>query len=436
VVIADGQATSPAFAITAVDDALLDGTQTVTITATATGYQTATDTLDVTDDDESTTTVSLDGDDLVVEDTGGDTDDTLTFKIVGDNLVISDPNNTIGTQIVVATGDASNEIVVPLSIFAGELLIDVSGGNDSVTLDPSIDDTLAGRISLAGGPGEDSMIVEGADIVLDLSQFTDVDHINISGAGNNTLNVNLVSALNNVDNALDSLVILSNLGDTVAFDDGWSLTTTIEDGTFFRVVEQNGAKLLLNGPANWQNPINRHDVNNDGLVSPVGDILPLINEINRPRIISANGVLPVQPVEPNFPVPFYDVNGDGHLTPVGDILVQINLLNSQTELEGESRIVRDNTVSSVEFLVEFVIHGGHATLDRHSSHDAMWLASLVDAETERPPYSPIRLGFSPQPVPAVSVSAIDRLVAEDLDDLLSIKSDLEIVLDEVFAAFE
>ena len=46
VVIADGQTTSPAFDISAVDDALLDGTQTVTITASATGYEQGSDTRD------------------------------------------------------------------------------------------------------------------------------------------------------------------------------------------------------------------------------------------------------------------------------------------------------------------------------------------------------------------------------------------------------
>jgi len=53
VTIAAGQATSPSFTITGVDDAISDGTQTVTITAsvTAGGYSNGTETLDVTDDE-------------------------------------------------------------------------------------------------------------------------------------------------------------------------------------------------------------------------------------------------------------------------------------------------------------------------------------------------------------------------------------------------
>ena len=53
VTIAAGQSTSPVFVITGVDDALSDGTQTVTITASvaAGGYSNGSDTLEVTDDE-------------------------------------------------------------------------------------------------------------------------------------------------------------------------------------------------------------------------------------------------------------------------------------------------------------------------------------------------------------------------------------------------
>jgi len=51
VTIADGQTTSPAFDLDAVDDAIADGTQTVTITASAASYADGTDTIDVTDDE-------------------------------------------------------------------------------------------------------------------------------------------------------------------------------------------------------------------------------------------------------------------------------------------------------------------------------------------------------------------------------------------------
>ncbi|MCR9199590.1 MAG: lamin tail domain-containing protein, partial [Planctomycetaceae bacterium] len=58
VTIADGQ-TSASFTVTAVDDALLDGTQTVTVTASATGFTSGDDSLDITDDEFESTELFL-----------------------------------------------------------------------------------------------------------------------------------------------------------------------------------------------------------------------------------------------------------------------------------------------------------------------------------------------------------------------------------------
>ncbi|WP_158520982.1 choice-of-anchor Q domain-containing protein [Fuerstiella marisgermanici] len=59
VTIAAGQTTSPAFTITGVDDANVDGTQTVTITATASAHTEGVDSLNVLDDDSPTLTVVI-----------------------------------------------------------------------------------------------------------------------------------------------------------------------------------------------------------------------------------------------------------------------------------------------------------------------------------------------------------------------------------------
>ena len=60
VLIADGQTVSAPFNITGVDDAVDDDTQTVTITASATGYASARDTLDVIDDETFTLSIEAD----------------------------------------------------------------------------------------------------------------------------------------------------------------------------------------------------------------------------------------------------------------------------------------------------------------------------------------------------------------------------------------
>ncbi|MFV2068366.1 MAG: hypothetical protein ACC645_15460, partial [Pirellulales bacterium] len=92
----------------------------------------------------------------------------------------------------------------------------------------------------------------------------------------------------------------------------------------------------LSRDAPWQNPVNPLDINNDTLVTPVGDVLPGINELNNRLICDEVGRLPV-PLEPSItPPPYFDVNGDNYISPVGDILPVINVLNNETAGEGES----------------------------------------------------------------------------------------------------
>ncbi|MHC4404509.1 MAG: golvesin C-terminal-like domain-containing protein, partial [Planctomycetota bacterium] len=69
VTILAGQA-SVTFAITAVDDSVVDGTQTTTITASATGYEDGVGTLEVTDDDEVPAVLIVDDGDSGYSETG------------------------------------------------------------------------------------------------------------------------------------------------------------------------------------------------------------------------------------------------------------------------------------------------------------------------------------------------------------------------------
>jgi hypothetical protein len=86
----------------------------------------------------------------------------------------------------------------------------------------------------------------------------------------------------------------------------------------------------------WHNAASPFDVNNDTLITAVGDVLPLINEVNQRTLINAQNELPVPPEPGNGPPPFYDVSADNLLTAVADILVVINELNRQSG-EGEAQ---------------------------------------------------------------------------------------------------
>ncbi len=83
----------------------------------------------------------------------------------------------------------------------------------------------------------------------------------------------------------------------------------------------------------WQNRRNNLDGNDDGFVTPIPDIIARINEINSPAFIDADGILPLPPPSP---IPFYyDRDGDNRLTPVQDILPVLNFINRQSSGEPE-----------------------------------------------------------------------------------------------------
>jgi len=323
-----------------------------------------------------------------------------------------------GTLDVVASGD---DLVVrsgTLELFRAPAAIlnrlDIRGtaGDDTLNL-ANLDAIFTGVISGDAGPGNDTLRLSGSGQFLDLTDIPDnlvqnFETIDIRGNGNNTLTLDVAEVVNMSDTS-DELIVLSDIGDTVNFGPGWSLTgTEITDGAFFRVLEQGGATLRLDGPANWQNPIAPHDVNNDGhaAVTPQADILPLINEINIQRILQENGRLPNPPTESI--VFFYDVNGDGFLTPVGDILQQINAANGVGSSESEGDTTQ--TMSTVDLVFASVGRAYEQPIVRPEN------AATRSVRTNGP--GTTRLAAKPMARRFLITRQVDLLVTEELDDLL------------------
>jgi large repetitive protein len=96
---------SATFAVTGVDDSLMDGTQTVTVTASAAGYVAGSATVNVTDDDTAGITVSPTGG-LTTTEAGG----TATFTVV----LTSQP--TAEVTIGLSSGDTSEGTLSPASV--------------------------------------------------------------------------------------------------------------------------------------------------------------------------------------------------------------------------------------------------------------------------------------------------------------------------------
>ncbi len=244
------------------------------------------------------------------------------------------------TELILETGQACSGGGAPSQAATCSL---AGVARIAVTLDDGDDRVELGRFDLPvrihAGLGDDSLRLTGTGQTLDLVALADSDWqgletIDIQGNGPNSLALNAeeVSSLSDTG----ELRVLANLDDSVNVGQDWLLSgVTIEAGLFFRVLEQDSAKLLLSGPADWSNPINLFDVNADGPVDPQ-DVLIVINELNGPRFHDQHGLLADAASLSLFPGSYFDVDADG-LVEAQDVLIIINFLNNRsTDPEGEA----------------------------------------------------------------------------------------------------
>ena len=145
VTIPDGS-DSATFSITAVDDALLDGTQTVTITASLTGFTDGTDTIDIVDDE--TPSLSIDIDQASISENGGTSSVTVTRN-----------TGTSGVLTVDLASDDTTEATVPSSVT-------IADGNDSATFTlTAVDDALVDGTQTVTITASAATFADGSDSV-------------------------------------------------------------------------------------------------------------------------------------------------------------------------------------------------------------------------------------------------------------------------------
>ena len=258
---------------------------------------------------------------------------------------------------------ALQRLTLPATSQNDQFTIDFTGGNPVPArgiffAGADGDDTLllegggTSNVTFHGGSGQNSLRLLSGGIHLNLtapdeSQLSNLQMIDIEGNGDNSITLTLES-VRDVSPASNELMLLADIGDTVAIGDSWTLTgTEIASGHFFRILEQQGATLKISGPSNWNNPVDDLDVNNDGSRSPV-DALIIINDLNSvlspfrdasnkaidPVILNGDG----NP-ENDFDNFYRDTNRDGFFSPL-DVLIIFNYLNSPfANAEGEKLFV-------------------------------------------------------------------------------------------------
>ena len=191
-----GQA-SATFDIDAVDDALLDGTQTVTITASAAAHADGSDTVDVVDDDPAVLTVTIAAASVSEAAGSAATTATVTHNVVTPSAVTvtlasNDPSEaTVPTSVTIPQGQMSATFdidAVDDSLVDGTQQVTITASSpgfaDGVDLLNVTDDDVAG-FSVTETDGYTLVFEDGSidtfDIVLD-AEPSDVVVLNVSSA--------------------------------------------------------------------------------------------------------------------------------------------------------------------------------------------------------------------------------------------------------------
>ena len=214
-----------------------------------------------------------------------------------------------------------------------------SDADNSLTVDYRNGNPIPpGGLEFDGGGGQDTFVIGGSDVHLDLTdptgpQFSNIERLNIIGNSPNTLTLDLDSVLDVTDDE-NTLTVLSDNDETVNLGTGWRITgTASEDSVFVRILQQGSATIHLAGPWDWHNPVVAFDVNANGSVEPQ-DVLVAINELNSPRFSQPNRQLVPAAGLATFPNFYYDAKPDGFIVPL-DALTIINFLNNRALGEGE-----------------------------------------------------------------------------------------------------
>lgn len=188
----------------------------------------------------------------------------------GSSYVVLGGNFTGGSETQVGT-NAANAVTATQGNAAVDVLVG-SQGNDTLISDGGADVLSGGEGTdtltivsttfqrAAGGNGPDTLKFSGGNISLDLTgvantKVVDIETIDITGSGENTLTVNQLEVLN-ISSTSNTLIVRRGADDTVNKGTGWAqgADETIS-GSKFEVFTQGAATLKIQSPQVSTSPI-------------------------------------------------------------------------------------------------------------------------------------------------------------------------------------
>lgn len=195
---------------------------------------------------------SLAGNDLVIEEEGGDTADNLEIGFDGTNYLVRvvAGNLVFRTNIPNVVGDRTRELTIPASLFSGDIIVNGQGGNDTLTVDfdgsKPINNIVFNGGTQSGVPG-DSLVVTGGsitDAVFDYASESDgavtLDGLQIAYTG--------LEPITSTVTATNVTLNYSDAGETISVSDAGSGQTTV-DSTVGEITTFNHptGTLTING---------------------------------------------------------------------------------------------------------------------------------------------------------------------------------------------
>ena len=337
---------SATFAVSAIDDTLLDGTQTVTITASAAGLADGTGTLNVTDRETLSLTIAP----SAINENGGVATGTVTRSSTNNDTAL----------VVSLTSSDTGEAAVPATV---TIPVGANSANFAIT---GVDDALSDRTqhvvvsaTATGFVGTNASV----DVLDDEPVLTLTLTDNLLSENGGTVSGTVTRSALSFSTALVVNLSSSDVSEAVvpatvtipANEISVAFVITgvddaVGDGVQTVAVSVNAPGylgdtknvLVADDERPYQNPRNVADADGNSFVSAV-DALLIINLLNR----HGSGLATTIMAKYTGPAIYPDTNGDGYITP-RDALAVINLLNRRGGSgEGEGEAVSASSTGNV-----------------------------------------------------------------------------------------
>ena len=327
---------SATFNVTAVNDALRDGTQIATIGATAGGFASGSGPVSVTDDEVDTISLAIVPGSI--SENGGTATGTVTRTFLNNsaalvvNLSSSDTgeasvplsvtilaNQISRTFTVTGVNDAVRDGTQTAVITASAAGVASSNANVSVTDDEL--DTIALSLS-TDLMSESGGSITGTVTRIDLDNLADLV---VSLSSSNTGEATVPSTVTILANQNSRTFTITAVDEAVA-DRAQTVTITASAAGHASV---NKNLIVSDNETPFQNPRHPLDVTGDGFIV-AGDVLAVINIINEIGTGAVGIIMPQYSGPPIFP----DTSGDNVISAL-DALLVINYLNNPPPPGGE-----------------------------------------------------------------------------------------------------